>query len=304
MRNKTIHIFFILAFLLGCETVSTIDGPETRQRYQKFLNQYNETQYSDQAFTSGKLRLRSHNFVNASSGTSSNIISKAYQSKKWVDLSKLTYVTMTSSNLGYFYLGIAAENLGYLEAAHEYFELALGSYHPYANFVVPQCEKQNLCNSIQMPNEIYKGIVRVSNNNPDVMLAKYMPVQEELTDWTYTLLNVSSALLQASVIALAAYGGAYSDGYESPQTSSSKPSMIYSSDGSYYNVVGNSIIGPNGSYYTVSGNVITGPDGQTSVISGNSIFSSDGSIITKAGNTYISSNGSSCTQVGSVVTCN
>ena len=291
--------------MLGCETVSTLDGPETRQRYQQFLNQYNETKYTEQLFISGKLRLRSHNFVNATSGTSSNIISKAYQSKKWLDLSKLTYATMNSSNLGYFYLGIAAENLAHLEAAHEYFELALGSYHPYANFVVPPCEKQKLCNSIEMPNSIYRGIVRVSNKNPDVMLAKYMPIQEEITDWTYTLLNVSSVLLQASVIALAAYGGAYSDGYDNSQTTSSKqPNMIYSSDGSYYNVVGNSIIGPNGSYYNVSGNVITGPDGQTSVISGNSIFSSDGSIITKAGNTYISSNGSSCTQAGSVVICN
>ena len=78
----------------------------------------------------------------------------------------------------------------------------------------------------------------------------------------------------------------------------------FDSNGNYWNIVGNTIIGPNGQYYNINGNVITGPNGQTSIISGNSLINSDGSIVTRAGNSYISSNGSMCTVSGSVVICN
>ena len=303
MKVFLINIF-ILAFLVSCETVTTIDGPQTRERYKDFLSQYYKTDYKEDLFFSGKLRLKEHDF---NSGLSANFyyVNKAFQNKKWLDLSKLTYSSVSSSNIGYYYLGVAAENMGYLDAAQQYFELAIGSYHPYSDFVVPGCELNNNCNGIDMPNDLHRSILRVSGNKPDLYLRKYLAIEESLVDWETSFLNTTSVLLVAGVFALAAYGDVYSEGYQSSNSSySNSNKTIFDSNGNYWNIVGNTIIGPNGQYYNINGNVITGPNGQTSIISGNSLINSDGSIVTRAGNSYISSNGSMCTVSGSVVICN
>jgi hypothetical protein len=195
--------------------------------------------------------------------------------------------------------------LGYLDAAQQYFELAIGSYHPYSDFVVPGCELNNNCNGINMPNDLHRSILRVSGNKPDLYLRKYLAIEESLVNWEASFINTTSALLVASVFVLAAYGEAYSQDYQSSNSSySNSNKTIFDSNGNYWNIVGNSIIGPDGQYYNINGNVITGPNGQTSVISGNSLINSDGSIVTKSGNSYISSSGKICTVSGSVVICN
>ena len=83
MKVFLINIF-ILAFLVSCETVTTIDGPQTRERYKDFLSQYYKTDYREDLFFSGKLRLKEHDF---NSGLSANFyfINKAFQNKKWLD---------------------------------------------------------------------------------------------------------------------------------------------------------------------------------------------------------------------------
>jgi len=270
------------------------------------LSLYNETDYTEALFRSGELRLKDHYFENASTGTRSKIFKRAINNGDWLNLSKLTYASLSSGNLGYYYLGLSAEKLNLLNAAQKYYELALGSYHPYGEFVVPNCEKINACNGEDLPNQIYTSIIRISNTNPNILLSKYMPVEEELVDWTNTILSVTSAVAVASLYALAAYGEAYSSSYNSSSYSSSQrnsPNAIYDADGGYWNIVGNTIFGPNGETYSINGNMISGPKGQTAIITGNSIISSDGGIITKAGNSYISSSGTTCHHTGRTITC-
>ena len=86
MKVFLINIF-ILAFLVSCEIVTTIDGPQTRERYKDFLSQYYKTDYKEDLFFSGRLRLKEHDF---NSGLSANFyfVNKAFQNKKWLDLTR------------------------------------------------------------------------------------------------------------------------------------------------------------------------------------------------------------------------
>ena len=57
MKALLINIF-ILAFLVSCETITTIDGPQTRERYKDFLSQYYKTDYQEDLFFSVSIPIR------------------------------------------------------------------------------------------------------------------------------------------------------------------------------------------------------------------------------------------------------
>lgn len=136
MRNLTYSFRLISAIglastLIGCATggIKT-DHPSFNQQ-----------------FATGQIRLTCGLGCAGTDGASRGKYRNLYQNKLWGDLAKEVAGVGYENDRNYYYLAIAAENSGYLNAAKTYYQLALASTSKCGG-------RTNVCDGFSFPGEI------------------------------------------------------------------------------------------------------------------------------------------------------
>ena len=136
-------MIFIASVLCGCST-----SP-------KILSASNISQ--DEAFRSGLVRLDCIWGCGWKAGLHIRELQELYLTQNWTALSQLVLNIGFGGDIGYFYLGAAAEGLGYDSAAITYYQL--GNYSP------EKCNKvtELPCQGHRFPDEFNKRIYALQN---------------------------------------------------------------------------------------------------------------------------------------------
>jgi hypothetical protein len=129
----------ITALLLGCllgGCVTPITEENAGDKYDKFV--------------SGTLRLRTDLGRVGNNIWFADGMYQAVAKRDWAGLAKITIEAGSGDDIGYFYLGVAAEGLGHIDAAREYYRLSIQAsvtqkfptqctYANGANYLGQQC---------------------------------------------------------------------------------------------------------------------------------------------------------------------
>jgi hypothetical protein len=103
----------------------------------------------DQDFKSGKIRLTCNGLpCHGSYAWSSSSERTMYANSQWLDLAKEVSIFGLSSDIHYYYLGVAASELGYRSAARKYFSLSTNAKIRCATKAI------EFCNGINLPQDI------------------------------------------------------------------------------------------------------------------------------------------------------
>ena len=148
MQKKILFLILILALVSGCSS-----SP-------KILSTSHISQ--DEAFKSGLIRLDCIWFCHWKAFVNFPELQQLYLTKSWATLSRQIIDIGFGGDIAYFYLGSAAEGLGYDSAALTYYQLGnqLGDYHP------AKCNKVNdllSCQGHRFPKEFNDRIYALQN---------------------------------------------------------------------------------------------------------------------------------------------
>lgn len=123
------------------------------------------------AFTKGEVRLRCNTSCSGAWGAESRNWSALYKNALWRDLALRVSEVNFQGDLHYYYLGRAAESLGYPQAASTYYRLSRATQYKCSG---------NLCDGINVPEEVAQGLVRVTPlvASPTQATDKVPPVAE------------------------------------------------------------------------------------------------------------------------------
>lgn len=143
--HKVMAVIVLVVCLNACAPVYTNITPEIREKMMADLK-------------TGRLMLNDQSFSTDLQFTMKNSdLIKAHNSKNWAQLAELTMQIGHENDISYYYLGVSAENLGYLDAAILYYGRALVLYND--NISHHHCrESGNNCGGLNLgsfiPNEI------------------------------------------------------------------------------------------------------------------------------------------------------
>lgn len=129
--SKKLLIIGAVASLLGCAT----GGVNTS--HPSF----------NQQFATGQIRLTCGLGCAGTDGAARSKYRNLYQNRLWQDLAKEVSGIGFDSDRNYYYLGIAAENSGYLNAAKTYYQLGLASTSKCGG-------RTNVCDGFNFPTDI------------------------------------------------------------------------------------------------------------------------------------------------------
>lgn len=104
-------------------------------------------------FTKGEVRLRCNTSCAGAWGAESRNWSAFYKNALWRDLALGVSEVNFQGDLHYYYLGRAAESLGYPQAASTYYRLSRATQYKCSG---------NLCDGINVPEEVAQGLARVA----------------------------------------------------------------------------------------------------------------------------------------------
>jgi hypothetical protein len=107
-----------------------------------------------EVFERGNARLNCDTLCSGAWGSARIQAKRLYEQGLWNDLAIEVARVGFKAEQTYFYLGRAAEGLGYAEAARTYYKLGLASRFKCAGFF-------NTCDGLDLPNEILAGINRL-----------------------------------------------------------------------------------------------------------------------------------------------
>ncbi|MDP3815720.1 hypothetical protein [Pseudomonas sp.] len=108
-------------------------------------------------FKSGEARLTCIVSCGYAWGAAGQHVKSLYTNGLWVDLVNEVTRIGHDDDLSYFYLGQAAERLGYEEAAKTYYKLALSPKLKCAGFI-------NVCNGFDVPRLVNKSLAQMQNS--------------------------------------------------------------------------------------------------------------------------------------------
>jgi hypothetical protein len=143
-RLAGLGVAMLLATLLGCAT----ERPRTAEpleRHQVLTE-----------LAAGQLRLRCELACAASWRLERSTLRGLYANKLWGELAVAVARVGYTSDLSYFYLGRAAEEMGNLKAAETYFRFALAATSRCNGWLL------NGCDGAKLPAEAASGLSRVS----------------------------------------------------------------------------------------------------------------------------------------------
>lgn len=128
---KTLFLSAVASSLLGCAT----GGINTA--HPSF----------NQQFATGQIRLTCGLGCAGTDGATRSKYRNFYQNRLWMDLAKEVAGVGFDNDRNYFYLGIAAENSGYMNAAKTYYQLGLASTSKCGG-------RTNVCDGFSFPTDI------------------------------------------------------------------------------------------------------------------------------------------------------
>ncbi|MGA8134056.1 MAG: hypothetical protein WCA48_07880 [Pseudomonas gingeri] len=131
----------IAGLLTGCGSGGTRDGSG-----QQISDVYG-------TFSKGEIRLRCGLSCAGAAGLNRNHWAELYKHKAWRDLALSVADVNLESDHEYFYLGRAAEGLGFYQAADTYYRLARASSYECDSFT---------CKDVKVAAEIAQGLARVA----------------------------------------------------------------------------------------------------------------------------------------------
>jgi TonB family protein len=109
----------------------------------------------DQSFYQGDIRLTCELSCSGQWGSNRTLLKRLYDTQRWEQLAAEVTQIGYLSNLGYYYLGSAAEHLGYAKAARSYYILSDAA---------KACDKVfDLCDDLDVPALVNQALARLPN---------------------------------------------------------------------------------------------------------------------------------------------
>lgn len=142
MLIRVITIAVIVVGLFGCASggSKTVTGQEVTDLLPTFQK--------------GELRLTCDTACSGAWGYTRRRAKSLYENRLWTDLAVEVANVGHRVDLTYFYLGRAAEGLGYPNAAQTYFNLALANHYKCDSFI-------DNCDGIEVTSEANAGLLRL-----------------------------------------------------------------------------------------------------------------------------------------------